>query len=173
MYTAVNPLYNANGPSRWMMRRAVPNGPRGATTVFPPVVVVAAAVVAAEVDEAEVVVVATTGVVDNGTIRCCHPTSCNAFGMDRAVIAAAVEVVVVPEEAMVGFTRTVVLGGTALGTLTFVVVVVVAIAPSPPPEAVDAAAEVVRWSAPPLPFPATSLILLILLLPKARPFNVF
>lgn len=104
MYTAVNPLYNANGPSRWMMRRAVPNGPRGSTTVFPPVVAVAATVateVAAE-DEAEVVVVATTGVVDNGTIRCCHPTSCNAFGMDRAVIAAAVEVVVVPEEAMVG-----------------------------------------------------------------------
>lgn len=32
---AVNPLYDASRHSRWMIRRAVPNGPRVAATVEP------------------------------------------------------------------------------------------------------------------------------------------
>ena len=76
------------GPSRWMIRRAVPNGPRVATTVGLLVaVVVAVAVVvvddaddliivdAAEADEVVAVDVAVAVAVGN---RCFQPTSCIA-----------------------------------------------------------------------------------------------
>lgn len=166
-------MYKASGPSRWMIRLAVPNGPRGATTVL--------LLLLAIVEDDVAVVVATTGVVDSGTIRCCHPTSCNAFGIGGRDIV--VVVVVVPEDVAMcskvgGFTSTVVLGTAALETLVFVEV-----APPPPPPAplVLPATSfqllllilllILLLFA--LPFPATSLILLMLLLPKARPFNVF
>lgn len=168
-------MYKASGPSRWMIRLAVPNGPRGATTVL-------LLLLLAIVEDAVAVVVATTGVVDSGTIRCCHPTSCNAFGIGGRDIV--VVVVVVPEDVAMcskvgGFTSTVVLGTAALETLVFVEV-----APPPPPPPAPLVLPATSFQLlllmlllvlllAPTTFPATSLILLMLLLPKARPFNVF
>ena len=76
------------GPSRWIIRRAVPNGPRVATTVGLLVAVVVAAVAVAalvvvvddlimvDADEAdEVVAVEVVVAVGN---RCFQPTSCIA-----------------------------------------------------------------------------------------------
>jgi len=73
------------GPSRWMIRRAVPNGPRVATTVGLVVVVdAAAAVVVVVVDDlitVDVVAEAEEVVVAVGK-RCFQPTSCIAEEVD-------------------------------------------------------------------------------------------
>jgi len=73
------------GPSRWMIRRAVPNGPRVATTVGLVVVVVAAAaaVVVVVVDDLITVdVVAEAEEVVAVGKRCFQPTSCIAEEVD-------------------------------------------------------------------------------------------
>ena len=74
------------GPSRWMIRRAVPNGPRVATTVGLVVVVAAAAaavdVVVDDLITVDVAAEAAEDVVVAVGKRCFQPTSCIAEEVD-------------------------------------------------------------------------------------------
>ena len=61
-------MYSAKGPSREMIRRAVPNGPNVAVT--------AAGLEAADEDD-DAIVVAVVDLLADATVRFFHPTSCN------------------------------------------------------------------------------------------------
>lgn len=80
------------GPSRWMIRRAVPNGPRVATTVGLLVVAAAPAAVVDEVVDDLIMVDVVAAAVDaeegDGAVdgkRCFQPTSCIAEEVDDAI----------------------------------------------------------------------------------------
>ena len=164
------------GPSRWMIRRAVPNGPRVATTVGLLVAVVVA--VAAVVDDDDVVVVVDdlimvdaaeadeVAVVDDVVVfavgnRCFQPTSCIA----EEVLDDATPPEDDDEDVAAAFVPAAAFTFGLIRTVSFGIDLVALFFPS-----LSAAALVLRCSAP---FPSKLLFTLVsvasLILPKARP----